>query len=184
MRKAALFALVVAAVPFAVDAQSMDQAAIDRALLAAPANLREEAAVITFDSNGRIVFVREGSNGLMCWDSSNEPGRQGNWTSQCTSELNRARVEQNHQFSHRGQSNEAIQALIDEAELDGTRAEPVYGSMYYHWRGDAETGGSHTNIAVPYATEANSKIPESRRNDAMWIMDAGTSAAHLMIPGF
>ena len=184
MRKAALFALAFAAVPSAVDAQSMDQAAIDRALLAAPANLKEEAAVISFDSNGRIVVVREGSNGLMCWDSSNEPGRQGNWTSQCTSELNRARVEQNHQFSHRGRTNEAIQELIDEAELDGSRAVPAYGSMYYHWRGDAETGGSHTNIAVPYATEANSQIPESRRNDAMWIMDAGTSAAHLMIPGF
>lgn len=184
MKRAFLFALTVAAAPFALDAQSMDEAAIDQALLAAPANLRDEAAVITFDMNGGIVVAREGTNGLMCWDSSNEPGRQGNWTSQCTSDLNGDRVEQNHQFSHRGDTPEAIQALFDEAELDGSRAVSAYGTMFYHWRGDAETGGSHTNIAVPYATEASSGIPETRRNEAMWIMGAGTSGAHLMIPGF
>ena len=184
MKKAILFALMVAAVPFAADAQSMNDEMIARALLAAPANLMEEASVITFDSNGRIEVVREGSNGLMCWDSSNEPGRQGNWTSQCTSELNRDRVEQNHQFSHRAGTPEEIQALFDEAELDGSRLVAAYGTMYYHWRGDAETGGSHTNIAVPFATEASSGIPETRRNDAMWIMGGGSSGAHLMIPGF
>ena len=184
MRRVFLFVLMFAAVPLALDAQSMDDEMIARALLAAPANLQDEAAVITFDGNGEIEVIREGSNGLMCWNSSNEPGRQGNWTSQCTSELNRDRVEQNHQFSQRGATPEAIQALFDEAELDGSRAVAAYGTMFYHWRGDAETGGSHTNIAVPFATEANSGIPESRRNDAMWIMGGGSSGAHLMIPGF
>jgi hypothetical protein len=183
MRLVILLGLALAAVPYTLNGQSVDQQ-IAAALLAAPANLKDEAAVITFDSNGEIEVIREGSNGLMCWDSSNEPGRQGNWTSQCTSELNRARVQQNHQFSHRGSTPEEIQALFDEAEADGSREVPTYGTMYYHWRGDAETGGPHTNIAVPFATEDLSGIPEGRRNDAMWIMGAGTSGAHLMIPGF
>ena len=183
MRRTILLGLALTALPYALSAQSVDQQ-IAAAVLAAPDNLKDEAAVVTFDSNGLIDVIREGSNGLMCWDSSNEPGRQGNWTSQCTSELNRARVQQNHQFSHRAATPEDIQALFDEAELDGSREVGAYGTMYYHWRGDAETGGSHTNIAVPFATEENSGIPEGRRSDAMWIMGAGSSGAHLMIPGF
>ena len=181
MRRVFLLGLVVTALPSALDAQSVDEQ-IARAVMAAPANLQADAAVITFDESGEIVVVREGSNGLMCWDSSNEPGRQGIFNAQCTSELNRARVKQNHQFSQAGGTPEEIQALFDRAEEDGTRELPVYGTMYYHWIGE-EDGRPHTNIAVPFATEENSRIPQALRSDAMWIMDAGTSGAHLMLPG-
>ena len=178
MRRVFLLGLVVTALPSALDAQSVDEQ-IARAVMAAPANLQADAAVITFDESGEIVVVREGSNGLMCWDSSNEPGRQGMFNAQCTSELNRTRVKQNHQFSHAGGTPEEIQALFDRAEEDGTHELPVYGTMYYHWI----DGRPHTTIAVPLATEENSRIPQASRSDAMWIMDAGTSGAHLMIPG-
>ena len=121
MRRVFLLGLVVTALPSALDAQSVDEQ-IARAVMAAPANLQADAAVITFDESGEIVVVREGSNGLMCWDSSNEPGRQGMFNAQCTSELNRTRVKQNHQFSHAGGTPEEIQALFDRAEEDGTAA--------------------------------------------------------------
>ena len=181
MRRVFLLGLVVTALPSALDAQSVDEQ-IARAVMAAPANLQADATVIMFDESGEIMVVREGSNGLMCWDSSNEPGRQGIFNAQCTSELNRARVKQNHQFSHAGGTPEEIQALFDHAEEDGTRELPVYGTMYYHWIGE-EDGRPHTNIAVPFATEENSRITQASRSDAMWIMDAGTSGAHLMLPG-
>ena len=142
MRRVFLLGLVVTALPSALDAQSVDEQ-IARAVMAAPANLQADAAVITFDESGEIVVVREGSNGLMCWDSSNEPGRQGIFNAQCTSELNRPRVKQNHQFSHAGGTPEEIQALFDRAEEDGTRELPVYGTMYYHWIGE-EDGRPHT----------------------------------------
>ena len=62
MRRVFLLGLVVTALPSALDAQSVDEQ-IARAVMAAPANLQADAAVITFDESGEIVVVREGSNG-------------------------------------------------------------------------------------------------------------------------
>ena len=38
-------------------------------------------------------------------------------------------------------------------------------------------------IAVPGATMASMGLPENARGGGTWIMDAGTTTAHLMIPG-
>ena len=54
MRRVFLLGLVVTALPSALDAQSVDEQ-IARAVMAAPANLQADAAVITFDESGEIV---------------------------------------------------------------------------------------------------------------------------------
>jgi hypothetical protein len=38
-------------------------------------------------------------------------------------------------------------------------------------------------IAVPNATAASLKIPDKNSTSGMWLMDAGTTGAHIMIPG-
>ena len=51
-------------------------------------------------------------------------------------------------------------------------------------RGDDQARARvHTTIAVPGATTASTGLPESGSGGGAYIMDAGTSSAHIMIPG-
>lgn len=176
---ATLLAAVLTA-PAPVSAQSME---IQQAVLAAPGNAGAEATVIHLNDDGSSDVIREGSNGFMCWDSSDHAYNR--WDSQCTSIENRARVEQNHEFSMAGGSEEEISARFEEAEENGTRAISEYGSFYFHAVGSSPADvRTHTTIAVPGATsESLGGIPTSRRSAALWLMQPGTSSAHLMLPG-
>ncbi len=42
---------------------------------------------------------------------------------------------------------------------------------------------THTTVAVPGATEKSMGLPESGKQGGVWIMNAGTTTAHLMLPG-
>ena len=48
---------------------------------------------------------------------------------------------------------------------------------------DAESANIHMTISVPFATSDTLGVPSERTNTGVWIMGAGTSGAHLMIPG-
>lgn len=182
LRLCAVLLVLAVAAPSSVDAQS-NQAEIEQAVLAAPGNAGAEATVIHLEDDGSSTVVREGSNGFMCWDSSDHD--YNNWDSQCTSIENRARVEQNHQFFMAGGSEEEIDARFQEAEENGTRAISEYGSFYFHAVGTSPDNlRMHSNIVVPGATsETLGGIPTSRRPAALWLMQEGTSSAHLMLPG-
>lgn len=174
----ALAALLVA-VPSAVQAQSAEEE-IARAVAAAPARAQADATVISFGDDGSVTVLRQGTNGLMCWDEST----MDRFSATCTSEANLARVEQNYAFNNSGGTSEEIQAMFDEAEEGGTREVSEFGTIYYHLNGDdQESAGSHISIVVPFATAESLGIPASPRQDGVWLMDAGTSTAHLMVPG-
>jgi hypothetical protein len=73
---------------------------------------------------------------------------------------------------------------LDAAEKDGTRLKPEFGSVWYHLRGqDQASATTHMTIAVPGATMASMGLPETGRGGGVWIMNAGTTTAHLMVPG-
>ena len=74
--------------------------------------------------------------------------------------------------------------MIEAAEEAGTRVLPEYGSLWFRMDGsDQASALLHATIAVPGATNASTGLPEDRALGGVWIMDAGTSAAHIMIPG-
>ena len=182
--KRILFLLAAAAVyPTAVSAQSND-AEIQRAVRAAPARMQAEATVLDLRSDGTIAVLREGSNGLICWDNAGRPGVTRAFDVQCTTEANRARLAQNHAFQSAGGTDEEIQARFAEAEANGTRALSEFGSIYYHMMGDSpEAAGPHTTVAVPGATGQSLGLPERGGPAMLWLMQAGTSSAHLMVSG-
>lgn len=68
---------------------------------------------------------------------------------------------------------------------NGTRANPEFGSVSYHMSGaDRDHVSAHeVTIAVPAATRASLGLPHKRRDNGVWIMNAGTSTAHIMIQG-
>lgn len=159
------------------------QADVDKALLAAPARLRGQATVIKFKPDSTYTTLRKGTNGLVCWDKSGIPGQLA-FSVECTSsEKNLPRAAQNLKFEMETDRAKR-QAALDAAEKDGTRAKPEFGSVWYHLSGaDQASANTHFTIAVPGATTATLGLPDSGRGGGVWIMNAGTSTAHLMTPG-
>lgn len=152
------------------------------ALLAAPASLREGATIIKWKSDFTYETVRQGTNRLACFDVSGMPGQQP-FSVECTSIANLERVGQNLKFETEPDRAKR-QAAVAAAEASGTRAKAEYGSVWYHLRGaDREHAHAHTTIAVPGATSASTGLPDNGKQGTVWVMDGGTMAAHLMIPG-
>jgi len=182
MKRLLLLPFTAVLLPSALFAQS-DDAAVERMVLAAPAALRAEATILELRPDGSTTVFREGSNGLICWDNEGRPGQMAALDVQCTAEANRPRLEQNHAFESAGGTVADIRARFQQAEAEGTRALSVWGSIYYHVFGDsAEDYRSHTVVAVPYATR-DLGFPIARGPAMLWLMEAGTSGAHLMVSG-
>ena len=181
MKRNALFVLGLLAVSTSALAQA-PSSAVDLALLAAPANLREDATVIKWKSDFTYDTIKKGTNGLVCYDRSGQPEQQA-FMIECTSTGNLKRVAQNMKFESVGEKSKT-QALLDAAEKDGTRVKPEYGSVWYHFMGtDREHARAHMTIALPGATTQSTGLPDTRKQSSVWLMNAGTSTAHLMTPG-
>jgi hypothetical protein len=57
--------------------------------------------------------------------------------------------------------------------------------VFYNLSGpDRERARPHTTVAVPGATAQSLGLPDNNKQGGVWIMNAGTSTAHLMIPGY
>jgi hypothetical protein len=158
------------------------QADVDKALTAAPAQLRSQATVIKFNPDYTYTTLRKGTNSMVCWDKSGFPGQRP-FSTECTSSAaNLPRAAQNLKFEAEPDRAKR-QAALNAAEKDGSRAKPEFGSVWYHLMGnDQASATTHFTIAVPGATTATLGLPE-KGGGGVWIMDAGTSTAHLMTPG-
>src|SRR3989442_4292127 len=155
---------------------------IERALAAAPRQMKEGARVIKWKPDFTYETLKKGTNRLVCYDRSGQPGQQP-FAVQCTSIANLDRVAQNRKFEAIT-DKAARQAALDAAEKDGTRVKPEFGSVWLTMNGpDREHARIHTTIAVPGATAQSLGLPDNPRQGGVWIMNAGTSTAHLMTPG-
>jgi len=158
------------------------QAEVDKALLAAPANLRDQATVIKWRPDFTYDTLRKGSNRLACHDVSGFPLQQP-FSVECTSIANLERKAQNLRFEASG-DRAKVQAMVAAADKDGTRVKPEYGSVWYEVFGpDQERRRGHITIAVPGATPQSIGLPDNPRQGGAWIMNAGTLTAHIMVPG-
>jgi len=177
--------IVLSILAASASAFAQDQAAIDKALLAAPGNLKAGATVIKWKPDYTYDTVKKGTNRLVCYDKSGFPGYPANqaFLVECTSIANLDRVAQNLKIEAIADAK-ARQAAFDAAEKDGTRVKPEFGSVWYHVMGaDAEHTRTHMTIAVPGATAKTLGLPETGAQGGVWIMNAGTTTAHLMTPG-
>ena len=158
------------------------QADVDQALVAASGNLKDQATVIKWKPDQTYTTLRKGTNRLVCYDRSGFPLQQA-YSIECTMLGNLDRVAQNMKIEALGDRAKA-QAAFDEAEKNGTRVKPEFGSVFYHIQGpDKDRGRGHVTVAVPGATAQSLGLPDNGRGGTVWIMNAGTTTAHLMIPG-
>lgn len=183
--KRCLLAVLAAllAAPALAAAQSFDEELIASTTLAAPSRVRAGAGVVRWDANGNRIVVKESENGLVCWDRSDVPGTP-DFAVQCSAEANLPRFEQNRAFAFQAPDAAERRALMAAAEEDGTRVLAEFGTVWYSLSGsDQENANPHMTIAVPNATAESVGLPAERRTDKVWLMQAGTSSAHLMVPG-
>lgn len=159
------------------------QAAIDKALSAAPARARDATMVIRWNADHSYEVLKEGEGPLVCYDRSDEV-RRAAFDVQCTSRGNLDRVAQSRHIRAESADREAENAMVEAAEADGTRVPPVYGSVWWSLRGqDQASARMHMTVAVPFATAEHTGFPNHGREGGLWIMAEGTSTAHLMVPG-
>jgi hypothetical protein len=176
-------ALAIAALAISSGALAQSPAELmEHALAAAPRQMHDAATVIQWKADGTYDTLKKGTNRLVCYDRSGEPGRQP-FAVQCTSIGNLDRVAQNRKFEAMT-DKAAKQAALDKAEADGTRVKPEYGSVWYDMNGpDQAHARIHVTIAVPGATSQSTGLPDNPKQGGVWIMNAGTSTAHIMTPG-
>src|SRR6202166_1743391 len=132
MKRTALFVVGVIAVSISGLAQAPDDA-IEKALVAAPANLRAAATVIKWKADFTYDTLRKGTNRLVCYDRSGFPEQQP-FSVECTSIANLDRVAQNMKAEALGDKAKS-EAMLNEAEKNGTRVKPEFGSVFYHLAG-------------------------------------------------
>ena len=181
MKHIAVFILAVIAASTIALAQKPDDA-IATALQALPANLRDGAMVIKWKPDFTYDTIRKGSNGLVCYDRTGLPEQQP-ISIECTSTGNLDREAQNLKAESLGDKAKT-QAMLDTMEKDGTRVKPEYGSVWYHFMGaDKDHARMHMTIALPGATTQSTGLSDKRTQTGVWLMNSGTTTAHLMTPG-
>jgi len=159
---------------------------IAAAILAAPSELREGAAVLGYNSKGELVTLREGRNELICL--ATDPGKSAFSVACYHRELEpyMARGRQLLAQKITGQRRNDIRwkevaegKLVLPREprtlyvLTGSGFDPASGSVtdsYLRWV-----------IYVPFATPQSTGLSTKPSDGAPWLMSPGTAGAHIMI---
>lgn len=180
MRRMILVVLGVLAVSAGAFAQTAE---VEKALLAAPRQSREATTVIRWRADFTYETLRSGSGRLVCYDRSGQPSQQP-FAVECTSVANLDRVAQNMRIEAENADAAARRAAFEALETAGSWIRPEFGSVFINLSGpDQAQARLHTTVAVPGATRESLGLPDSGAEGGAWIMNAGTSAAHIMVPG-
>jgi hypothetical protein len=176
--------IVVASFLLALSVSAFAQTSpeIDKALLAAPAPMKDAATVIKWKGDFTYDTLRKGTNRLVCYERPIQPGDQP-FSVECTSIANLERVA----VSLKTEASTAPaerRAAFEALEKAGKWPKPEYGSVFYNLTGPNQAmARAHATICVPGATTQTIGLPENGNQGGAWIMNAGSTAAHLMTPG-
>jgi hypothetical protein len=150
--------------------------------------MARDATVIKWKPDFTYEVLKKGTSLMVCYDLTGWPGERP-FSVECTStEKNLPRVAQNRKLAALGVAGASDRSKIDEAVAaaakDGTRIMSEVGSIWYKFWGNSEaTAVRHSFIAAPYKTGKDMGLPEVRDANGAWVMFAGTSEAHIMLPG-
>ena len=162
---------------------------IKSALLAAPAEKRDNCAVYGYSADTGLVLLRKGSNELICLaDDPRVPG----FSVACYAKELEPFMQRGRELRKSGIEG---QDLFDEREKEtkaGTLQMPKQPAALYvytakeedfnHTTGEVANGYLRSAIYIPYATSASTGLPEEPAGEGMpWIMHPGTHGAHIMI---
>ena len=162
--------ILVLLATFAFSAVAFAQATtdeIEKALVAAPRNLKDGATVIKWKSDYTYETLKKGTNRLVCYDRTGQPGQQP-FAVECTSIANLERVAQSLKMEAIPDKKES-QAAFEAAEKAGTWTKPEFGSVWIHMSGPSrEQARMHVTIAVPGATAQSMGLPDNNTKGGVW----------------
>ena len=177
--------LILLALSVGLFAQAPDPA-IEKAVLALPAQMRAAATVIKWKPDFTYDTLRKGTGKLVCYERPLAPGTAPtqSFSVECTSLANLERVAVSLKTELANPEPAKRRTAFEDLEKAGMWPKPEFGSVFYNMTGaDAATARTHATIAMPGATSKTVGLPEDGNSGGAWIMNAGTSAAHIMTPG-
>ena len=162
---------------------------IKNALLSGPEDLRADATVYGFDSEGNMVTLRAGTNELIC--ITDDPN-QNAFNSACYHKALEPFMVRGRELRAEGMGRKDIFDTRENEVQAGTLNMPDTPTTLHIYSGPqkiideetglAEGGNYRAVIYIPYATAASTGLaltPEV--NGGPWLMDPGTHRAHIMI---
>ncbi|WP_276496230.1 hypothetical protein [Pontibacter litorisediminis] len=182
---------------FSVNALAQGQAStkapaaaqIKAALLAAPADKRDGAAVYGYDNSGNLVLLRKGTNEMICL--ADDPKQEGLSVS-CYHQDLEPFMARGRELRKAGKNAEEIFKAREEEAKSGKLKLPKEPAALYVYTapakdfnaatGEAPNGYLRYVVYIPYATSESTGLPLKPNGPAMpWIMHPGTHGAHIMI---
>jgi hypothetical protein len=177
--------IVFASIATAAEVPS-PQVQIAGAVLAAPAELRDGAAVLGFDAQGARVQIREGKNELICLSS--DPTKTAFNAACYHKDLEPFMARGRELLAQKVTGAKRNEIRFKEVE-DGKLPMPREPRTLYVLTGtsfDAASGKVQDPylrwvIYVPFATPQSTGLSTKASEGAPWLMAPGTAGAHIMI---
>jgi hypothetical protein len=162
------------------------QVQIAGAVLAAPAELRDGAAVLGYDAQGARVVIREGKNEMICLAS--DPTKTAFNVACYHKDLEPFMARGRELLAQKVTGAKRNEIRFKEVE-DGKLAMPKEPRTLYVLTGtgfDSSTGKVQDPylrwvIYVPFATPESTGLSTKASESAPWLMSPGTAGAHIMI---
>jgi hypothetical protein len=184
------FKIIIGTVLFALTGAAADipppHVQIAAAVLAAPADLREGAAVLGYNQQGELVKLREGKNELIC--VANDPSKASFSVACYHRDLDPYMTRGRELIAQKvsGQKrNEIRWKEVAEGKLSLPR-EPrtlyvLTGTSFDSSSGNVKDAYLRWVIYLPFATPESTGLSTKASENAPWLMFPGTPGAHIMI---
>ncbi|MCX2740863.1 hypothetical protein [Pontibacter anaerobius] len=180
---------------FSAQAQTSSQAApsadaqIKAAVLAAPTDMRDGAAVYGYDRNGKFVMLRKGTNEMICL--ADDPAQEGLSVS-CYHKDLEPFMARGRELRKAGKESKEIFEMREQEAKSGKLKMPKQPTTLFVYTADANNFNAASGevkdgylryvVYIPYATSESTGLPLKPSGPAMpWIMYPGTHGAHIMI---
>src|ERR1035441_593928 len=162
------------------------QVQIAGAVLAAPEELREGAAVLGYDAQGARVQIREGKNELICL--ATDPTKTAFNVACYHKDLEPFMARGRELLAQKvtgAKRNEIRFKEVEDGKLPMPR-EPrtlyvLTGTSFYSATGKVQDPSLRWVIYVPFATPQSTGLSTKASDSAPWLMSPGTAGAHIMI---
>ncbi len=158
---------------------------VAQAVTPLPADLRAGATVVTYDpTTGARQVLRQGTNFVEC-----QPRNPADGFTRCYNKVLGPRRDLEARLRAQGQSDDQVSAAVAAATKAGTIPARPRGTMSYRLYDKPDRIQNLWVMSVPDATTETIGVSTSPQRDPAlrgqglpWLMRAGTSGAHVMIP--
>jgi hypothetical protein len=160
---------------------------IAQAVSPAPSTLRAGAMVLGYDSTGKLVTLRKGTNDLICLT---DDARRKNFHVSCYFKALEPFMARGRELRAKGLSSDSADSIRAREIRAGTLAMPKTPTALYQYAAPrdqvSDSGVKNARylyvVYIPYATPASTGLTVQPLNDGgPWLMYPGKPWAHIMI---